>query len=224
MVIIVLLVTAGLAGLGGGGTVLHLELTRAPTRAEIAAAGTAEIASRWQRLPAGQIFPATIRYLTAEGMRGIAYRVGIAPRAPCERALIPAVAKVLRRDDCVTVLRATYVDRQGFLAAAVGVAVMRDTADAVRAANRVTSAAGFRAARFASSWGVFFRDAQRGWSTITAPRGPYVFLVSAGYTDGRPGTGDYPAGPEGLGSGVLNHVIAALTSGSDPCARTDIRC
>jgi hypothetical protein len=54
---IVVLVLAGLAGLAGGGIPLYAELTRHATGAEVAAAGRAEIATRWQRLPAGSIFP-----------------------------------------------------------------------------------------------------------------------------------------------------------------------
>jgi hypothetical protein len=48
----------GIAGLAGGGPALHAELTRHATASEVAAAGRTEIATRWRRWPAGQIFPA----------------------------------------------------------------------------------------------------------------------------------------------------------------------
>lgn len=225
MMILVLLLLAGLAGLGGGGMALYLELTRAPTRAEVAAAGEAEIASRWQRLAAGQIFPATIRYLTSAGLHATAVRTGISPRASCRAALDAAVAIVFRRAGCVTVLRATYVDRQGLLAATVGVAVMRNAPAAGRAAPTSPPVrTGVRVARFPGSWAGLFRNAQRGWFMTTGSSGRYVFLVAAGYLDGRPGHADYAAGPESLGSGVLNHVVTVLTTGGKPCARKAVRC
>ena len=83
-VALILFVVAGLAGLGGGGSLLAVVLTRPPASAEIAAAGRAEIASRWQRLPAGKIFPATIGYLTSDGLDTAASRVGIASITSCQ--------------------------------------------------------------------------------------------------------------------------------------------
>jgi hypothetical protein len=54
------LIVMGLAGVGGGGWLVYSELARPATHAEVAAAARAEIASRWERLAAGQIFPANI--------------------------------------------------------------------------------------------------------------------------------------------------------------------
>ena len=42
----------------GAGSRAHAELTRKPTAAELSAAAALGVASRWQRWPAGQIFPA----------------------------------------------------------------------------------------------------------------------------------------------------------------------
>lgn len=225
MLILALLVIAGLAGLAGGGAALYLELTRAPTRAEITAAGTAEIASRWQRLPAGQVFPAAISYLTAEGIHTTAFRAGIAPAASCRAALDPAVAAALRRHGCLTVLRATYLDQSGTLAATIGVAVMRGPDAAERGVeNLSTERAGVRAARFAATRAGLFGDAQRARYSVQA-LGRYVFFYAAGFADGRPGRAVRSAAtPDDLGNGVEGRVVTALTGGPKPCTRKDIRC
>jgi hypothetical protein len=225
MLIVVLLVAAGLAGLGGGGTALYLELTRAPTRAEIGAAGTAEIASRWQRLPAGQIFPATIRYLSPEGIHTNAVRAGIAPAASCATALDHAAATALRRYGCRTVLRATYLDQSGTLAATVGVAVMPGPDAAERSVGNIsTRRAGVRAVRFPATQAGLFGDTQRARFSVQAI-GPYVFFYAAGFADGRRGRAvRSAAAPEDLGNGVEIGVITTLTAGGKPCTRKDIRC
>src|SRR5260370_33168920 len=87
-VALTLLVAAGLAGVGGGGVGLALELTRTATKAEVAAAVQAEIASRWQRLAAGKIFPEAVGYSTSdEAAPMTARRGGEAP--PARRAAAP---------------------------------------------------------------------------------------------------------------------------------------
>jgi hypothetical protein len=113
--LLVVLSLAGVAGLAIGGFALHAELTRPATAAEAAAAGRAEIATRWQRLPAGRLFPATISYLSAGRQQTTARRVGIAPAASCAAALDPAVAAIFRARGCRAVLRASYTDSSGSL-------------------------------------------------------------------------------------------------------------
>ncbi|MBO0810303.1 MAG: hypothetical protein J2P32_18580 [Actinobacteria bacterium] len=225
MLVVVLLIAAGLAGLGGGGAALYLELTRAPTKAEIAAAGTAEIASRWQRLPAGQIFPGTIRYLTAEGIHTTAVRAGIAPAASCRAALDSVVAAALRRHGCVTVLRATYLDQSGTLAATIGVAVMPGSDAAERSTEQLSMGrAGVRAVRFAATRAGMFGDSQRARFSLQAI-GRYVFFYAAGFADGRPGSAVRSAAtPDDLANGVQDRVVTVLTGGGKPCSRKDIRC
>lgn len=66
-------------------------------------------------------------------------RAGIARPAACARAADPAVAQVLTRAGCVTVLRAAYVDASGTEVVTVGVAVMRNTAAATQASQAVGS-------------------------------------------------------------------------------------
>src|SRR5579859_6391899 len=82
----VLLATLLVLGLGltaGAATGLTLELTRHATDAEISAATQAELGSRWQRLPAGTIFPATVSYSDSQGNSVTAARIGIAPASSC---------------------------------------------------------------------------------------------------------------------------------------------
>jgi hypothetical protein len=226
-VAVVALVLAGLAGLAGGGIPLYAELTRHATPAEAAAAGRAEIATRWQRLPAGSIFPATVSYLTSDGLRTTARRVGIAPRASCPAAVDPAAAAILRRHGCVTVLRATYLDASGTLAVTVGVAVMPGPAAAQAAVNALTSGPrqpGVRVVPFPQTTAGLFGNAQRGRRDVAASHGPYAYFYAAGYTDGRSAGNRSAPGPGDLGNGVMGQIVTVLSGGPQPCARRDIRC
>jgi hypothetical protein len=196
LIALVVLVVVGLAGIGGGGAALARELTRGPTSAEKAAAAQQEIASRWQRLPAGEIFTPTLGYnMTDSGTRvAMAARlVGIAPAADCSAALDPAVAALLDRYGCVTVLRATYVDYSGTLAVTVGIAVMTSTqaaSQAVSVAGSLPASAGVRTFPLPGTVADQFGDAQRGYFSAPDGTGTGVFLAADGYSDGRPGSGE----------------------------------
>lgn len=225
--LLVVLALAGVAGLAVGGFALHAELTRTATAAEAAAAGREEIATRWQRLPAGQLFPASISYLSPGQQPTTAVRVGIAPATSCAAALDPAAAAIFRAHGCRTVLRATYADASGSLAVTVGVVVLRSTAAAQSAVSALTISSGHpgvRAVSFPGTRAAGYSDAQRGWFHATASAAPYAFLYAAGFADGRRGTGDLTSAPQHLGSGVLTRLIAVLTAGGPPCSRADIRC
>ena len=228
-----LLLVLGMAGVGGGAAELAHELTRGPTRAEMAAAVQQELASRWQRLPAGKIFPATVSYSTSDfDVAMTATRVGIAPAATCGAALDPAVSALLRRFGCVTVLRATYVDESGVLAATAGVAVMTSAA----AASGVVgigdtsppglAGAGVRTFSLPGTVADLFGDPQRrAFSAIDANHGRYIFFWTAGYTDGR-ASGSATTTPAlvDLGDGIILGVQAAFTAHGGACEMKDIRC
>lgn len=225
--LLVVLVLAGVGGLAAGGFALHAELTRKATAAEAAAAGREEIATRWQRLPAGRLFPASISYLSSGKQRTTALRVGIAPAASCTAALDPAAAAIFRARGCRTMLRATYADASGSLAVTVGIAVMPSTAAAQSAVSGLTiqpGHAGVRAASFPGTRVAGYGDAQRGWFHAAAGNGPYAFFYAAGFADGRAGPDDLTSAPQHLGSGVLTKLITVLTGGGSPCSRADIRC
>ena len=78
IVAIILLVAAA-----GAADRARAELTRKPTAAELSAAAAFGEASRWQRWPAGQIFPAGLPYTTNLLNDETARRAGIAPGYGC---------------------------------------------------------------------------------------------------------------------------------------------
>ncbi|HYK66450.1 MAG TPA: hypothetical protein VEV45_00795 [Streptosporangiaceae bacterium] len=217
----VLLIVAGAGALGR-------EMTRAATPAEAAAALQQEIATRWERLPAGKIFPATVSYSDAEGTSMVARLVGIAPRASCQGALGPAGYAAVHGLGCAAILRATYVDGSGALVATVGVAVLRSPAAAQQAWSSVLSLGpvdGLYAVTFAGTTAARFDDTGRGAQGGIAA-GPYLLLYTAGFTDGLPGSAaaDQQSELDSFGNGVdigLQHV---LTGHGKPCAMKDITC
>ena len=105
-----------------------------------------EIASRWQQLTAGRIFPASVRYQLpatvlqdATSLNLDARRIGIAPQSGCGAGVTTsAAAAVLRREGCRVVLRATYVDATWSYVMTVGVAVLPSHAAAVRASQSLS--------------------------------------------------------------------------------------
>jgi hypothetical protein len=222
------LIVLGIACTGGGGFLLYRELGREATRAEAAAAAHQEVASRWQRLPAGKIFPATASYTDSENIATTARLVGIATPASCRSALDAPVAQALRRLGCTTVLRATYVDASGTLVATIGVAVMRSAGAASDADVRLTGGTlttGVRAVTFSGTIASGFGDQQRVVFGIEHSTGPYLFFYAGGYADGRPDkspnlNGDLLA----LGDSLATRVESVLTSYKNPCSMKDIKC
>lgn len=225
---VALLVLAGLAGVGGGAAGLMVELTRHATHAEAASALREEIASRWRRLPAGQIFKPSVTYTLSDGVAATAHLVGIAPAAPCASAADQVVSRALVREGCVTVLRATYVDDSGTVVSTEGIAVMPSESAANKAVADVPTVTshheGLKAVPFPGTVTHLFGDRQRAWFTII-PQGPYVFLSTGGYTTARLGKRNASYPPFGdLHDGVLAIESGALTTAGDPCHQQDIRC
>ncbi len=166
-----------------------------------------QIASRWQQLPAGQIFPATVSYrLPATVLQDSislnlqAVRVGIAAQSGCNTAAAsPAAAAVLTRDKCVAILRATYADATKTYVTTVGVAVLPSEAaatDAYKSLSKLslTSARGGSSAGLAD--GILIVRYSRGSAAAMYDYsrqlsdafndGPYVIMYAAGYADSRP--------------------------------------
>lgn len=224
-----LLVAAGLAGVGGGGVGLALELTRTATKAEVAAAVQAEMASRWQRLAAGKIFPEAVGYSTSDESAPMTARlVGIASPASCAAALDPPAASLLRRYGCVTVLRAIYVDGSGTLATTAGIVVMTSASaasQAVSASGGAPASTGVRTFRLPGTVADQFGDPQRRAFSPLQSTGPYVSLYAAGYTDGRVSGSGITAPPlVDLASGVMWSLQRLLTTHGSACQMKDIRC
>ena len=108
-----------------------------------------EVMRRWQLIPAGRIFPASVSYqLSARVLQDVAplqlnaFRVSIAPQeSDCSKAVTNAAAgAVLVKNGCQAVLRATYVDATRSFVMTVGVAVLPDAASAVSARSGLTAA------------------------------------------------------------------------------------
>ena len=227
-VVVLGLFATGLTVVAGSGWLVYSELARPATHAEIATASQAEIASRWERLTAGQIFPATIGYTTTSGLTTSADRVGIAPRSPCPAALDPQLATALDRRGCSEVLRAAYTDASHAFVLTTGIAVMPSATDAQRAvASFGTSRphGGVKAVTFPGTMADTAGTAQSDWFGVYHA-GPYVMLFAAGTTDGQnvqvaalnPGLVDLAFGVE--------RPLARQLAGQDPdpCQNQDIQC
>jgi len=227
-VLFVALITLGVVLIAAGGAALGRELTRKATPAEEAAAMQQEIASRWERLPAGRIFPATVSYSDFAGNKMLARLVGISPPVSCRAAFEPAGYAIVRGLGCATILRATYVDASGALVTTVGVAVLRSPDAAFKAANiDVMKGPGdaLRAVTFGGTIAGQFGDAARG-AQGAAAGGPYLFLYTAGFTDGLPATAAAPQQEElsAFGRGVDIGLQSVLTGHGKPCDMKDIKC
>jgi hypothetical protein len=227
LVVVVALIVLGLAGVLGGGAALGNELTRKATTSEQAAALAAEIASRWQRFPAGKIFPATLSYVNADGAEMTMTRVGIAPVSPCRAALAPSAFGVVHRFGCVAMLRATYIDAGGTQAVTVGIAAFPSALAALQAQGDLEASdagSGLDALGFSGTVADKFSNAERGASDAQFA-GPYLLLYTAGYTDAMPG-GVASANDQLLvmGNGLLTALEPALTTHASACTMRDIKC
>jgi hypothetical protein len=167
-----------------------------------------EVLRRWQTMPAGQIFPASVSYLLSASVLqdtaplGLdALRVSIAPQQTnCAKAVTSAAAgAVLRRNGCEAVLRATYVDATRSYVMTVGVAVLPTEAAAASAdsglsAPRLAAArdatgggrlsAGVLVVRYGGAAARLYDYNRQLSASFTA--GPYVVMYAAGYSDSRP--------------------------------------
>ncbi len=167
-----------------------------------------EVMRRWQTMPAGQIFPASVSYqLSAQVLQDAApldlgaLRVSIAPQeSDCAKAVTSAAAgAVLRRNGCEAVLRATYVDATRSYVMTVGVAVLPTEAAAASAAGSLSPArlaavrdavgvgrlsAGVRVVRFRGAAARLYDYNRQISASFTA--GPYVVMYAVGYSDSRP--------------------------------------
>jgi len=167
-----------------------------------------EVMRRWQTMPAGQIFPASVSYqLPANLLQGAtpldldAFRVSIAPQeSDCVKAVTSAaVGAVLRSNGCQAVLRATYVDATRSYVMTVGVAVLPTEAAAASADSRLSQArlavardpvgagrpsGGVLVVRFRGVAARQYDYNRQISASFTA--GPYVIMYAAGYSDNRP--------------------------------------
>jgi hypothetical protein len=200
------LLALGVAGLGvsAGGIAVQV-LPRQFTATQQRQIEAWEVASRWQQLTAGQIFPATVTYTLSSGvlqsvpLRLDALRVGIAAQSACAKGVTSAAAAaVLRRSGCQAVLRATYVDATRSYVLTIGVAVLPTAAaalDASRGLAQTRLAAhhsgravqlppGVLVIRFRGAAAVLYN--YRRQIAADFNEGPYLVMYAAGYADSRP--------------------------------------
>ena len=120
-----------------------------------------EVMRRWQTMPAGQIFPASVSSAPGQGAQGRGpAQPGRAPgqhraggESDCAKAVTSeSAAAALRRNGCEAVLRATYVDATRSYVMTVGIAVLPNAAAATSADGGMT-APRLAAARQASAQG-----------------------------------------------------------------------
>ena len=188
-----------------------------------------EVMRRWQLLPAGQIFPASVSYqLSAKTLQDQdplplnAFRLSIAPpESDCAKAVTSAAAgAVLRKNGCQAVLRATYVDATRSFVMTVGVAVLPDSAAAasvhtklatlrLAAARQANGAsllpAGVLALRYGGGGGRTYDYNRQISASFTA--GPYVVMYAAGYSDGRPRV---PVSRDEYSEGEMTNMAAGV--------------
>lgn len=169
------------------------ELVRKPTTAELSAASATGAAQRWEREPAGQIFPARIAYTTSFGTTETASRVGIAPGDACATAVDSTLTGQAQRDGCVAALRADYTDQLRGAVYTLGVLAFASTARASDFYDNLPPAqypaTGLRALAMPGTAAALFGDAARQLA-VAQQSGPYIVLAVAGYADGRPASTD----------------------------------
>ena len=204
MALIALAVGVAALGVAASGLAVQL-LPRQFTPAQRHQIETWEIASRWQQLTAGQIFPATVAYsLPAAVLQDAvplsldAVRVGIAPQSDCAAGVTTkAAAAVLRRSGCRAVLRATYVDATRSYVLTIGVAVLPNDSAALAASLGLAQprleahhfgqagplAPGVLVVRFRGPAGRYDYTRQ---IAANFNAGPYLVMYAAGYADSRP--------------------------------------
>lgn len=166
----------------------HAEAARQPTRSELSAAAAVAVAQRWERAPAGRVFPATIGYLSDQITRETARRVDIDPADGCAGALDGTLRHQAESDGCVAGLRADYTDQLSGEVYTLGIFAFPSAVAASRFYSGIPfnpyPATGLRALAVPGTPAALFTDAARQASAAQLA-GPYVVLAVAGYTDGR---------------------------------------
>jgi hypothetical protein len=201
-----------------------------------------EVMRRWQTMPAGQIFPASVSYqLSPQVLQDTApldldaLRVSIAPQqSDCAKAVTSAaVGAMLRRNGCEVVLRATYVDATRSYVMTVGVAVLPTEAAAASVRSGLSHArlavahavgisrlpAGVMVVRFRGPAARLYDYNRQISASFTA--GPYVVMYAVGYSDSRPRVSvgqDYYSYEEmkSMADGVAHSVANTLAANPAP--------
>ncbi|HEY0932789.1 MAG TPA: hypothetical protein VGD91_03515 [Trebonia sp.] len=192
-----------------------------------------EYGARWRTLTAAAVFPASVGYPppallpAARSLKLTARRIGIAGQASCAAAADTTAARLLDRDGCTAMLRASYVDGTDSYVVTVGAAVLPTASAAASAARSVSQVAGpdglgstVRAVSFQATPAAGFTARRRQLSGVVSA-GPYVVLYTVGYADSRPrepvARDKYTAGEmTSAGQGVANAVLSVLAAPVPP--------
>lgn len=179
----------GLATAAGAGAEAASLATRTATASEISAASAAGVAQRWEREPASEVFPGSVKYTTDLQTTERASRLAIGPGHSCSSALDSTLSALASRDGCAAGIRATYADALGGTVYTVGVLAFGSASAAAAFYNRVPvnpfPGSGLRALAVPRTAAARFSDAAR--QSLSAQQdGPYVVLAVGGYADGRP--------------------------------------
>jgi hypothetical protein len=188
-----LVALAGLAGSVAAVVLNVLPRTFSPAQQQKITAW--EVGKRWRTWPAGRIFPSAIPYELSpsaldspSGVRLSARRIGIAPPASCTSSADRAASRVLARQGCEAMLRATYQDATGAFAVTIGIAVLPSpdqASDSVHALPQGISATpSVHAVGFRHTLAAGFTDPARQLSQAISA-GPYLIMSTVGYADGR---------------------------------------
>ncbi len=201
----------------------HAMGTVKPTSAELSAAAATGVAQRWERTPAGTIFPASIGYTTDLSTRETAARIAIDPADNCATAVDPTLRALARRDGCVAAMRADYTDQLLGSVYTIGVLAFPSAARASVFYARIPAgsypATGLNAFAVPGTPAALFDDDARQASAMRLA-GPYVVLAVAGYPDGMPAS----ESDENRNS-VFSPVTQLVSAVAAPLARpVTVRC
>jgi hypothetical protein len=212
---VVAAISLGVAGQAA--SLSHAASARGPSQAELAAAATAGIAQRWERLRLGQIFPASVDYMSGQLTSETATRLGIGADDSCYEALDDTLQSAAQRFGCLAAMRATYADELGGTVFTVGVVVFPGSGAAREFAALVPRgeypATGLHALTLPGTAAALFGDQARQASAVQVT-GPYVVLAVAGYADGRPASQATEPRPSVFGpmSSIVSAVVAPLAA------------
>ncbi|MFF7951700.1 hypothetical protein [Streptomyces griseorubiginosus] len=163
------------------------------------------IPKAWHNLQSDDIFPARITSETVGSDASVWARQGISKNTSCEAAFTADLARDVTANGCKVVLRATYTDLSGEIAATIGLVV----ADSPAAANAVDSkieriqsdaagsdraptvrpfaVPGTQAADWSEKMGIGGASAQ-----VFMPDSPYAVTITTGPTDPARPVGQLP--------------------------------
>ncbi len=208
---------------GQAARLAHAESARGPSQAEIAAAATAGVGQRWERLTLGQVFRASVGYTSGQGTSETAPRLGISAGDSCNEALDDTLDSAAQRFGCVAAMRASYADELRGTVVTVAVVVFPDNGAAREFAAKVPKgdlpAAGLHALALPGTAAAFTDSARQ--ASAFQVTGPYVVLAVAGYADGRPASQDAEPRPTVFGP-VMNSIVSAVVT--PLAAREQVHC